>query len=140
MVLHFSASSLHVAIFWDFILSRRMEIFSAPSSSSRSLRSEFTSHVPEPDLTVDDRCATFTTTLYEPSLFVLGFKTRREGPPDSPLPLVPLRCCLYVIYPDDLEQYLLGTDIKVYITLYLSTFQIVSMSCKIMLFINLKSG
>ena len=110
-----------------------MEIFSAPSSSSRSLDSEFTSHVPEPDLTVDDRCASFTATLYEPSLFVLGLKTRREDPPDSPLPLVPLRCCLYVIYPDDLEQYLLGTSIIVCITLYLSTFQIVSMPCKIVI-------
>ena len=107
-----------------------MEILSAPSSSLHSLHSEFTSHVPEPDLTVVDRCASFTTTLYEPSLFVLGLKTRREDPPFSLLPIVPLRCCLYVIYPDDLEQYLLGTSIEVYITLYLSTFQIVSMPCK----------
>ena len=103
-----------------------MKIFSTPSPSSYSLSSEFTSHVPEPDLTVVDRCASFTATLYEPSLFVLGLITRREDPPFSPLPLVPLRCCLYVIYPDDLEQYLFGTSIKVYITLYLSTFQIVS--------------
>ncbi len=41
-------------------------------------------------------------------------------------PIVPLRCCLYVACPSDLDQYLTNTDIWVYVGMGLKTVETVS--------------
>lgn len=91
--------------------------------SSPSLR-EF-HRVATSELNIDNHNVTFTTTLKYPSLFAVGFATapltQKGGISPYSYPLAPLRCCLYVACPTDLDQYLTNTDIWIYIAMNLKT-------------------
>ena len=84
-------------------------------------------HLQIPYLTVEDHYAMFITPLHKSSYFVMGLASLIEGMSLlSPLPIVPLQCSLYVVYPADLNDYIAGTYIDVYITLNLNTVELVS--------------
>ena len=69
-------------------------------------------HLLTPDLIVDHHYAMFTTTLHKPSYFVMGLPSSTgDVSLVSPLPVVPLRCSLYVEYPADSNDYITGSDV-----------------------------
>ena len=83
-----------------------------------------------PDLIVDHHYAMFTTILHKPSYFVMGLASSTGSVSLlSPLPVVPLRCSLYVEYPADSNDYITGSDVDVYVTLNLKTVRLVSIKC-----------
>ena len=104
-----------------------MAIFTSPGPKlSRYVSLKFknlqTSH-----LTVEDHFAMFITTLRKSSYFVMGLPSSTRGVSLlSPLPVFPLKCSLYVVYPADLNDYITGTLINVYVTLNLKTVELVS--------------
>ena len=104
-----------------------MAIFTSPgpklsSSTLLKFNNLQTSH-----LTVEDHYAMFITTLHKSSYFVMGLASSTKGVSLlSPLPVFPLQCSLYVVYPADLNDYITGTYIYVYITLNLKTVELVS--------------
>ena len=106
---------------------RKMAIFTSPgpklsSSTFLKLNNLQTSH-----LTVEDHYAMFITTLHKSSYFVMGLASSTKGVSLlSPLPVFPLQCSLFVVYPADLNDYITGTYIYVYITLSLKTVELVS--------------
>ena len=80
-----------------------------------------------PDLIMDHHYAMFTTTLHKPSYFVMGLlSSTGDVSLVSPLPVVPLRCSLYVEYPADSNDYITGSDVIVWVTLNLKTVELVS--------------
>ena len=80
-----------------------------------------------PHLTVEEHYAMFITTLHKSSYFVMGLaSSTADVSPLSPLPVFPLQCSLYMEYPADLNDYITGTLIDVYITLNLKTVELVS--------------
>ena len=68
------------------------------------------------DLTMDDDKISFTTTVSGPSLYVVGVPISTVGVAPTPLPVVALQCVASVYCPDDLDDYLRGTDIEVTIS------------------------
>ena len=103
-------------------------IFSSPTSGlsifGKSL--EF-NHLQTPDLIVDHNYSMFTTILHKPSYFVMGLASSTGGVSLlSPLSVVPLRCSLYVEYPVDSNDYITGSDVRVWVTLNLKTVELVS--------------
>ena len=79
------------------------------------------------DLIVDHHYAMFTTILHKPSYFVMGLSSSTgDVPLVSPLPVIPLRCSLYVEYPADSNDYITGSDVDVWVTLNLKTVELVS--------------
>ena len=62
---------------------------------------------------MDHHYAMFTTTLHKPSYFVMGLPSSTgDVSLVSPLPVVPLRCSLYVEYPADSNDYITGSDVS----------------------------
>ena len=108
-----------------------MAIFTSPGrmlSSSTLLKFN---HLWIPHWTVEDHYAMFITTLHKSSYFVMGLaSSTRDVSPLPPLPVVPLQCSLYVDYPADLNYYITGTHIYVYVTLNLKTVELVSVHSK----------
>ena len=104
-----------------------MAIFISPGSElSRYIELKF-NNLQTPHLTVEDHYAMFITTLHKPSYFVMGLASSTgDVPLLSPLLVVPLQCSLYVEYPADLNDYITGTHINVYVTLNLKTVELVS--------------
>ena len=79
------------------------------------------------DLIMDHHYAIFTTILHKPSYFVIGLPSSTgDVSLVSPLPVVPLRCSLYVEYPADSNDYITGSDVIVWVTLNLKTVELVS--------------
>ena len=110
---------------------RRIAIFSSSTSELSSYEEciEF-NYLHTPDLIVDHHYAMFTTILHKLSYFVMGFASSTRGVSLlSPLPVVPLRCSLYVEYPTDSNDYITGSDVRVWVTLNLKTFELVSITC-----------
>ena len=103
-----------------------MAIFISPGSELSSFFFKF-NNLQTPHLTVEDHYAMFITTLHKSSCFVMGLASSTKGvSPLSPLPVFPLHCSLYVVYPADLNDYITGTHITVYVTLNLKTVELVS--------------
>lgn len=79
--------------------------------------------------TLEATHATFTTSVSHPTLFAVGLlvspSTFNGNVSPTMLPIVPLRCCLYVACPSDLDQYLTNTDIWVYVGMGLKTVETV---------------
>ena len=104
-----------------------MAIFISPDSGLSSSTFFKFNNLQTSHLTVEDHYAMFITTLHKFSCFVMGLASSTGGmSPLSPLPVVPLQCSLYVEYPADLNDYITGTDIDVYVTLNLKTVELVS--------------
>ena len=104
-------------------------IFSSPIFELSSYWLEF-SYLQTPYLIVDHHYAMLTTILHKPSYFVMGLPSSTGGVSLlSPLPVVPLRCSLYVEYPADSNDYITGSDIRVWVILNLKTFELVSITC-----------
>ena len=102
-------------------------IFSSSTSELSSYEWVEFNHLLTPDLTVDHHYAMFTTTLHKPSYFFMGLSSSTRGVSLlSPLPVVPLRCSLYVEYPADSNDYITGSDVIVWVTLNLKTVELVS--------------
>ena len=104
-----------------------MTFFTSPGSKlSGSTFLKF-NNLQTPYLTVEDHYAMFITTLRKSSYFVIGLASSTRGVSLlPPLPVVPLQCSLYVEYPADLNDYITGTYINVYVTLNLKTVELVS--------------
>ena len=103
-----------------------MTFFTSPGSKlSGSTFLKF-NNLQTPCLTVEDHYAMFITTLRKSSYFVMGLASSTVGVSLSPLPVVPLKCSLYVEYPADLNDYIAGTNIYVCVTLNLKTVELVS--------------
>ena len=68
------------------------------------------------DLILDNRIISFATKISKPVLVAVGFAVSAVGVAPSPLPIVPLRCVIYVKYANELDKYLSGTDIHVRIS------------------------
>ena len=104
-----------------------MAIFTSPGSKLSSYIPLKFNNLLTPHLTVEDHYAMFITTLNKSSYFVIGLASSTGGvSPLSPLPVVPLQCSLYVEYPADLNDYIAGMYINVYVTLSLKTVELVS--------------
>ena len=73
--------------------------------------------VKKSDLTMDDDKISFTTTVSEPSLYVVGVPSSILGVAPTPLPVVPLQCVVSVYCSDDLDSYLRGAYINVRISM-----------------------
>ena len=102
-------------------------IFSSSTSELSSFGEVEFNNLQTPDLIVDHHYAMFTTTLHKPSYFVMGLPSSTgDVSLMSPLPVVPLRCSLYVEYPADSNNYITGSDVRVWVTLNLKTFELVS--------------
>ena len=107
-------------------------IFSSSTSElySYGKKSVEINYLQTPDLIVDHHYAMFTTILHKPSYFVMGLPSSTGGVSLlSPLPVVPLRCSLYVEYPADSNDYITGSDVDVFVTLNLKTVELVSITC-----------
>ena len=65
---------------------------------------------------MDNHIISFTTKISKPVLVAVGFAVSAVGVAHSPLPIVPLRCVMYVDYANKLDSYLSGTDINVEIS------------------------
>ena len=106
-------------------------IFSSTSElPSYGRRVEF-NHLQTSDLIMDHHYAMFTTILHKPSYFVMGLPSSTgDVSLASPLPVVPLRCSLYVEYPADSNDYITGSDVVVWVTLNLKTVELVSIIYK----------
>ena len=76
------------------------------------------------DLTMDNDKISFTTTVSEPSLYVVGVPSSTVGVAPTPLPVVPLQCVASVYCSSDLNDYLRGTDIRVTISMDLGRRQV----------------
>ena len=101
-------------------------IFSSSTSELSSYDIEF-NHSQTPDLMMDHHYAMFTTILHKPSYFVMGLPSSTgDVSLLSPLPVIPLRCSLYVEYPADSNDYITGSDVDVRVTLNLKTVELVS--------------
>ena len=112
---------------FHFYFLRKIAIFIAPGPKLSSLTFLNFNHLQTPYLTVEDHYAMFITTLHKSSYFVMGLASSTGGvSPLSPLPVVPLQCSLYVEYPADLNDYITGAIIDVYVTLNLKTVELVS--------------
>ena len=104
-----------------------MAIFTSPGSGLFSYTFFEFNHLQTPHLTVEDHYAMFITTLHKSSYFVMGLASSTgDMSPLSPLPVFPLQCSLYVEYPADLNDYITGTSITVYVILNLKTVELVS--------------
>ena len=104
-----------------------MAIFTSPGSGLSSSTFFKFNHLQTSHLTVEDHYAMFITTFHKSSCFVMGLASSTgDMSPLSPLPVVPLQCSLYVEYPADLNDYITGTHIYVYVTLSLKTVELVS--------------
>ena len=102
-------------------------IFSSSTSELPSYGMVDFSYSQTPDLIMDHHYAMFTTTLHKPSYFVMGLPSSTgDVSLVSPLPVVPLRCSLYVEYPADSNDYITGSDVVVWVTLNLKTVELVS--------------
>ena len=87
-------------------------------------------HLQTPDLIVDHHYTMFTTILNKSSYFVMGLASSTgDVSLLSPLPVVPSRCSLYVEYSADSNDYITGSDVRVWVTLNLKTFELVSITC-----------
>ena len=108
---------------FHFYFLRKSAIFTSPNLYEGLIFN----NLQTPHLTVEHLYAMFITTLHKPSYFVMGLAPSIRGvSPLSPLPVVPLQCSLYVEYPADLNDYITGTCIDVYVTLNLKTIELVS--------------
>ena len=104
-----------------------MAIFTSPGSGLSSSTFLKFNNLQTSHLTVEDHYAMFITTLHKSSCFVMGLASSTgDMSPLSPLPVFPLQCSLYVEYPADLNDYITGTLITVYIILNLKTVELVS--------------
>ena len=105
-------------------------IFSSSTSelpSDKRLKRVDFNHSQTPDLIMDHHYAMFTTTLHKPSYFVMGLPSSTgDVSLVSPLPVVPLRCSLFVEYPADSNDYITGSDVRVWVTINLKTVELVS--------------
>ena len=114
-----------------------MAIFISPDRKLSSSTFLKFNHYQSPHLTVEDHYAMFITTLCKSSYFIMGLPSSTCGmPPLSPLPVVPLQCSLYVEYSSDLNDYITGTRINVYVTLNLKTIELVSIHNKRLIVYN----
>ena len=110
-----------------FFFLRKMAIFTSSGSKLPSYTPLKFNNLQTPHLTVEDHYAMFITTLHKSSYFVVGLASSTGGVPLLlSLPVVPLQCSLYVKYPADLNDYIAGTYINVYVTLNLKTVELVS--------------
>ena len=102
-------------------------IFSSSTSELPSYGIVEYNYLQTPDLIMDHHYAMFTTILHKPSYFVMGLPSSTgDVSLVSPLPVVPLRCSLYVEYPADSNDYITGSDVRVWVTLNLRTVELVS--------------
>ena len=102
-------------------------IFSSSTSELYSYGEVEFNHSQTTDLIMDHHYAMFTTILHKPSYFVMGLPSSTVGVSlMSPLPVVPFRCSLYVEYPADSNDYITGSDVRVWVTLNLKTVELVS--------------
>ena len=68
------------------------------------------------DLILNNDTVSFTTKISKPVLVAVSFAVSAVGVAPSPLPIVPLRCVMYVKYANELDEYLFGTYIHVRIS------------------------
>ena len=75
---------------------------------------------------MDSGYVSFTATLAEPSLFLMGVRVSAVDISSISLSLPPLRCSLFVVCPIDRDEYSLGTNVDVHLAMSLKSVETVS--------------